>query len=237
MLHPSQFRMHTAAITLLPHGWINAAPSLERVGNLLDQWPSRSLWVTAVRTSDARRVVFGRDHVDVTPGRAIAASCAIPAFYRPVAIGRHRYIDGGAHSPTNADLLVDAGVDVAVVLSPMSGQLSSLRRRPDRVLRSLFSRRLRKECAALERAGIEVHIFEPDESTLNTMGLNALDRGRSPAVLRAAFLAAGDQIAATHGLRGALGSRHTNSMSGTGGVVAAVDVDDLSGRRREPVAE
>jgi NTE family protein len=200
--------MHTAAITLLPHGWINAAPSLERVGDLLDDWPRRSLWITAVRTSDARRVVFGRDRIDVTPGRAIAASCAIPAFYRPVTIAGHRYIDGGAHSPTNADLLVGAGVDAAIVLSPMSGQRRALGRRPDRVLRSLFGRRLRTECAALERAGIEVHIFEPDAAALTVMGVNALDRGRSPAVLGASFLGAGSQIADNEPLRRLLDCRH-----------------------------
>jgi NTE family protein len=209
MVHPSQFRMHTAAITLLPRGWINAAPGIERVGNLLGEWPARSLWITAVRTTDARRVVFGRDDIDVTPGRAIAASCAIPAYYRPVKIGHHRYIDGGAHSPTNADVLANAGVDVVVVLSPMSGRAAALRRRPDKVFRSLFSRRLRRECSALERAGIEVHVFEPDASTLGVMGMNALDRGRSPAVVRASFLAAGAQIADNEFLRGALRSRST----------------------------
>jgi NTE family protein len=211
LLHPSQLRMHTAAITLLPNGWINAAPSLERVGDLLDDWPRKSLWITAVRVSDARRVVFGRDRIEVTPGRAIAASCAIPAFYRPVTIGRHRYIDGGAHSPTNADLLVGAGIDAAIVLSPMSGQRSALGRRPDSVLRSLFARRLRIECAELERAGIEVHIFEPDASTLNVMGLNALDRRRSPEVLSASFLAAGSRIANDEPLRRLLGCRYPSS--------------------------
>ncbi|HVE18702.1 MAG TPA: patatin-like phospholipase family protein, partial [Ilumatobacteraceae bacterium] len=202
LVHPSQLRMHTAAMSLLPHGWINAAPSLERIGELLDEWPARALWITAVRTSDARRVVFGRDDVDVGLGRAIAASCAIPAVFRPVAIGRHRYIDGGAHSPTNADLLIDAGVDTAVILSPMSGQVGALRRRrPDHLVRSLFGRRLRWECAQLERAGIDVHIFEPDGATLDAMGINALDRGRSPRVQGGAFLAAGAHIADNESLR------------------------------------
>ena len=203
MLRPSQFRLHTAAITMLPRGWINAAPGIERVGNLLEQWPTQPLWVTAVRTSDARRVVFGRDDVVVSPGRAIAASCAIPAYYRPVKIGHHRYIDGGAYSPTNADVLADAGVEVAVVLSPMSGQRAALRR-PDRVFRSLFSKRLRAECAALERAGIEVHVFEPDAATVDVMGVNALDKRRKPDVVRAAFLAAGSKIAGSEALRDAL---------------------------------
>jgi NTE family protein len=189
-------------MSLLPHGWINAAPSLERIGGLLDEWPPRALWITAVRTSDARRVVFGRDDVEVSLGRAIAASCAIPAVFRPVAIGRHRYIDGGAHSPTNADLLVDAGVEAAIIVSPMSGRADALRRhRPDHLLRTLFRRRLRSECAQLERAGIDVHVFEPDAATLEVMGINALDRARSPRVVRDAFFAAGAHIADDEPLR------------------------------------
>lgn len=209
LLNPSQLRVHTAAMSLLPHGWINAAPSIERIGELLDEWPARTLWITAVRTSDARRVVFGRDDVDVGLGRAIAASCAIPAVFRPVAIGRHRYIDGGAHSPTNADLLIDSGVDTAVILSPMSGQPGALRHhRPDHLLRGLFSRRLRSECAQLERAGIKVHIFEPDGATLDVMGINALDRARSPRVHGRAFLAAGTHIADNEPLRTRLPGRH-----------------------------
>jgi NTE family protein len=194
--------MHTAAMSLLPHGWINAAPSLERIGELLDDWPQQALWITAVRTSDARRVVFGRDDVDVHLGRAIAASCAIPAVFRPVAVDGHCYIDGGAYSPTNADLLIDSGVDTAVIVSPMSAQVNALRRnRPDHLVRTLFSRRLRWECAVLERAGINVHIFEPEAATIDVMGINAFARERSQRVVREAFLAAGSHITGNEPLR------------------------------------
>jgi NTE family protein len=197
-------------MSLLPQGWLNAAPSLERVGELVDEWPTRTLWITAVRTSDARRVVFGRDDIHVGLGRAIAASCAIPAVFRPVAIGRHRYIDGGAHSPTNADLLIDSGVDTAVIVSPMSGQAGAIRHhRPDHLLRALFSRRLRSECAQLERAGIKVHVFEPDGATLDVMGVNALDRARSARVHGRAFLAAGSHIADDEPLRKRLAGLRT----------------------------
>jgi len=201
LLHPSQFRMHTAALALLPSGWIDASPNLERIGGLLHQWPKSPLWVTAVRTSDARRVVFGHDDIAVDPAQAISASCAIPGLFKPVAIGDHRYIDGGAHSPTNADLLINADVDTAVVISPMSGMQSALGRRPDHRLRALFRRRLHAECATLTRAGINVHIFEPDLATLTTMGVNALDNDRTPRVVRDAFLAAGANIAANPALR------------------------------------
>ena len=38
---------------------------------------------------------------------AVAASCAIPGFYRPVEIGGRRYVDGGLYSASNLDLLRD----------------------------------------------------------------------------------------------------------------------------------
>ena len=208
MLHPSRLRLHTAVMSMIPYGWIDAGRSLQRLGELVNGWPDRALWITAVRTADAQRVVFGRDPIDhpVSLGRAVAASCAIPAVFRPVRIGGHRYIDGGAHSPTNADVLVGSGVDVAIVLSPMSAQQTALRRRPDHVLRSLFARRLRIECTALRKAGIEVHVLEPDAAALTTMGLNALDRKRSAAVVRESFLCAGDTIVGNARLREILGS-------------------------------
>jgi NTE family protein len=218
MLHPSRLRLHTAVMSLLPYGWIDAGRSLQRLGELVTGWPERPLWITAVRTADARRVVFGRDdlHHPVSLGSAVAASCAIPAVFRPVRIGAHRYIDGGAHSPTNADVLVGSGVDVAIILSPMSAQLGALRRRPDHVLRSLFARRLRIECAALRAAGMEVHVFEPDAATLATMGVNALDRKRSAAVVRESFLAAGSAIVGNDRLREILASASASaSVSAT----------------------
>jgi len=192
--HPSQVRLHTAALSLLPFGAIDAAAGLERIGELIDGWPSDPLWIAAVRTGDGRRVVFGRDGLDAPLGRAVAASCAVPGLFRPVEIEGARYIDGGAHSPTNADVLVDAPVDAAIILSPMSGRRAATRGRHDRVLRSLFSRRLDRERAQLESAGIEVHVFEPDESTLEVSGLNALARRRTGDVARAAFFAAGDRL-------------------------------------------
>jgi len=212
--HPSRLRVHTAALTLLPYGWIDAANNLERIGGLLKGWLDQRLWITAVRTSDARRVVFGRDDIAVSPGQAISASCAIPGLFKPVIIGRHRYIDGGAPSPTNADLLVNAGIDTAIVISPMSGEHGKLGRRPDHLLRAMFRRRLRVECETLTRAGIEAHIFEPDLATLTTMGINPLDNKRTPRVVRASFLSAGAEIAANPILRDRLRLEPTPSATG-----------------------
>ena len=177
----------------MPHGFIDASHALERLGELHDDWPIAPLWMPAVRTSDAHRVVFGRDeHPGL--GAAIAASCAIPLLLRPVRIGDHHYIDGGAHSPTNADLLVDADVDVAIVIAPMSARPEALRRRPDHAIRAAFARRLRTETQQLAHAGIDVHVFEPDTAGLDALGINPIARARIARVVPHAFLATGAQI-------------------------------------------
>jgi NTE family protein len=182
-----------ALSTLLPHGVIDAAGALGQLGGLHDDWPIAPLWMPAVRTSDGRRIVFGRDEHPPL-GTAIGASCAIPLLLRPVRIGYDHYIDGAAHSPTNADLLVDAGVDTAIVIAPMSGRLQALRRRPDHALRAVFARRLRTEAQQLAAAGIDVHPFEPDAATLDALGINPIDRTRTARVVPHAFLATGGQI-------------------------------------------
>ena len=182
-----------ALATLLPHGVIDAARALEQLGSLHEDWPANPLWMPAVRTRDGQRVVFGRDEHPPL-GTAIAASCAIPLLLRPVRIGNHHYIDGATHSTTNADLLIDADIDVAIVIVPMSGRPDALRRRPDHTIRAAVARRLRAEAQQLTDAGTDVHVFEPDAPTLDALGINPIDRTRTARVVPHAFLATGGQI-------------------------------------------
>ena len=87
----------------------------------------RPLWICALRLSDGARVVFGRDPApEPDVGTAVEASSAIPGFFAPVVIDGERYVDGGAHSPTNADLVARIGLDLVVVLSPMSARTEAL---------------------------------------------------------------------------------------------------------------
>ena len=56
-------------------------------------------------STTAGRVVFGRDpKPEPDVGTAVEASSAIPGVFAPVEIDGQRYVDGGAHSPTNADV-------------------------------------------------------------------------------------------------------------------------------------
>jgi NTE family protein len=202
LTRPTNLRLSTTLLALLPDGLIDAETALRELQDLLPTgWPDEQLWITAVRSSDSRRIVFGRGEYHADLGAAIAASCAIPGLFRPVKIERRFYIDGGAHSPTNADLLRTAPIDVAVISSPMSGHDLAPRRGVEQAMRWHAARRLRRECQILAEAGIPTYVFEPNRTLQRVLGLNALDRHRAPAVIREAFLAAGTDLTA-------LGSHH-----------------------------
>ncbi|MDQ6854840.1 MAG: patatin-like phospholipase family protein [Actinomycetota bacterium] len=144
-------------------------------------WPERELWLTAVRLSDGRRVVFGRDGAPVAHvADAVAASCAIPGFFEPVTIDGVSYVDGGAHSPTNADLLVDRSgdLDLVIVSSPMSVAGNRLRPSLDLPARRMCRLYLGQEVARIRRRGVPVLVFQPTGADLAAMGLNAMDPQR-----------------------------------------------------------
>ena len=155
-----------------------------------DAWPSAALWINAVRLRDGVRVTFGREGAPAaTPAEAVRASCAIPGFFEPVSIGGVEYVDGGIHSPTNADLLKGSGVDLVVVSSPMSVDRSALRRpSPMHALRVLHRTSLQREVVALKRSGVEVVTLQPGPDDLPVMGgtASAMDPARREAVARRA---------------------------------------------------
>lgn len=143
-------------------------------------WPApEELWIVAVRRRDGRRVVFGTPGAPAADiGSAVAASCAIPAYFTPIQIDGVDYIDGGVHSPTNADLLAGRDLDLVVVSSPMSVDPRSARPRVDLPIRLRFQQFLRGETWTLRRPGLRIVTIEPDTATLQAMGLNMMSARR-----------------------------------------------------------
>jgi NTE family protein len=186
---PWAFRPSVAAATLLPAGRFDLRTRTGPLGALAPDWPE-GLWLCVARRSDGARVVLGR------PGSpkaeladAVAASCAIPGYFSPVRIGGIAYLDGGVHSPTSADVLRREGLDVVVVVSPMSSarRLSTM----DGAMRWSAHRRLMHEVDRLKAAGTTVVRYEPDRRCARVMGVNAMASDRSERVVQAAFLEAG----------------------------------------------
>jgi NTE family protein len=117
----------------------------------------------------------------------VAASCAIPAFYHPVQIGRRRYVDGGIHSVSNLDLLAGCELDLVICLNPMSTRAQVEARTPAERLaanvRTSAGRRLGSEARTLRGHGTDVLLIQPSGADLAVMGLNLMARDRRGAVI------------------------------------------------------
>ena len=103
--------------------------------------PHPGLWIVACDYATGRRVAFGRTGSPPAElADAVAASCAIPGFYRPVEIAGRRYVDGGMYSASNLDLLRAEELDLVICLNPTSS-LHPLRAVDPREWGSLVFRR------------------------------------------------------------------------------------------------
>jgi NTE family protein len=173
----------------MPPGSISTEMISEPIDRLLPSWPERPLWVCAVRLADGALVVAGRDDVQASVGEAVAASCAVPGLFAPVRLGGRLHVDGGAHSPTNADVVAGLGYDLVVVVSPMSGTRESLRRFPFGP-RPLYARRLGSEVAAVRRSGTPVLTFQPSPREAALLRTNPMSAERAAPVAEAAYEAA-----------------------------------------------
>jgi NTE family protein len=145
----------------------------------------------AVDYSTGRRVAFGRAGAPAAElPEAVAASCAIPGFYRPVEIGDRRYVDGGVYSLSNLDVLRDEPLDLVIALNPMSSlHAASPQSVVERVafrLRRAAGRRLGSEAKRLRAAGIEVIMLQPSVQDLDAMGTNLMSGRRRRQVIETA---------------------------------------------------
>ena len=196
MLLRSGGRPAKAFAGMMPTGTISTDEIGDRISTLYDgrSWPNDPLWICAVDLDRGDRVVFGRKGHDAPIGVAVQASSSIPGFFRPVEHGKRRYVDGAVHSPTNADLLADAGLDAVVIISPMS----ATRRGHGpawRSLRPLHAQQLATEVKALRSRGIEVITFQPTPADVDVMGRNAMDAQRRVATTASALASARARIA------------------------------------------
>lgn len=129
-----------------------------RSGIPVNEWPTdRDLLITAVEAETGRFTVFERSSgVDLVT--AVAASCAVPTVWPPVAINGRHYVDGGMRSVANVDLA--AGVERVVVLAPLPRSVSK-------------KTSIRNQ---LEKVGPrEWSVVTPDPQALADFGKNLLD--------------------------------------------------------------
>ncbi|MEV4509371.1 patatin-like phospholipase family protein [Dactylosporangium sp. NPDC049525] len=126
----------------------------------IEHFPDRLL-ITAVDTATGEPVTWtAASGVPLVP--AVAASCAVPCLFPPVSVNGGRYMDGGVHSRTNADLA--DGYDRVVVLAP---RIPMLQRDSDLATNTAT-------------------VIEPDAASQSAIGGNVFDPSRWSAVVTAA---------------------------------------------------
>ncbi|WP_433203537.1 patatin-like phospholipase family protein [Nocardia sp. CA-107356] len=153
------------------------AEHAERMRTLIGtaQWPDR-LRVVAVDARWGQRRVF--DRRDAAPlADVVVASRAMPGVYPPMTIGDSRYMDGGMHSATNADLA--AGAELLVTIHPLAHLF------PDTDL-----------AAELQSARpAESLLITPDERSVDAFGADLHDRAHWIPSFRAGFAQADTEAA------------------------------------------
>jgi NTE family protein len=150
-----------------------------------------SYWAVACDYTSGRRVPFGRiDAPQASIADAVAASCAIPGFFRPVRIGGRRYVDGGIYSASNVDLLAGRGLDLVICLNPLSSLEPDADVGPSgllgRAARRANGRRLGFEAKRVRAYGTEVALIQPLAEDHVAMGRNLMSAARRQQVIETA---------------------------------------------------
>ncbi len=169
----------------LPRGAVSTEPLRRQVRRVVpDGWTSHpEFWAVACDYETGRRTPFGREDMPAADlADAVAASCAIPGFYRPVKIGGRDYVDGGVYSTSNLDLLADRGLDLVICLNPTSTLHPPRAINPatwiGRAFQSASGRLLGSEARRLRDRGTEVLLLQPTAEDLRAMGPNLMSSSR-----------------------------------------------------------
>ncbi|WP_410537470.1 patatin-like phospholipase family protein [Streptomyces sp. KL2] len=172
-------RMALGARTASGEGVLEAMAALLPVR----EWPD-SLRVTAVDAhTGALEAFHSGSGADLL--RAVAASCAMPGLWPPVALRGRWWIDGGVRSTTNADLAL--GHRRVVVLAPLPRAFGP-------------GPRAERLAALLRAEGAEVALLVPDAAARRAFGRNPLDASRRAACARAGRAQAAAQARAVAGV-------------------------------------
>lgn len=193
LTHPWSLSARRLVVAALPAGGISTSAISAGIDALYGgDWPAAPTWLCAWDLRRGRRVVFGRPGApQASVGQAVAASAAVPAYFRPVEIGGRRYVDGGVHSMVNLDLVAGAGLDLVVTVSPLSQASAWPATSPAYLMRRPLRARLRAEVEALRATGVPVVAIQPGRTVAAAMGLNPMDAARRGDVSRATRVGVG----------------------------------------------
>lgn len=201
LARPHRHRPAALASGWLPRGFISTEPLKATVRRTTPEgWAEHpNLWIVACDYATGRRVPFGRaGSPPAELADAVAASCAIPGFYRAVEIGGRRYVDGGMYSTSNLDVLRGADLDLVICLNPTSSLHPTHAWNPAErlagLVRTSSGRRLGREARALRAAGTDVVLIQPTPEDLAVMGANLMSRARRHEAIETAVRTVGAQL-------------------------------------------
>lgn len=163
----------------------------DRIGPGAEGWPDRPTVIVAYDLEAKERVSFGTEGSPaISLGTAVAASCAVPMIYEPVAHEGRRYVDGGVASGTSADLVLGSPdpLDLVLVIAPMAAA-TARRRAPfyERLLDDAGRIALESEAEHIAQAWPEADllVIRPDPSILDSLRRNPLSTDAAvPSFLR-----------------------------------------------------
>ena len=200
---PHRMRPTALLAGWIPRGVISNEPLKDTIRRAVENgWTDHpNHWVMACDYATGRRVAFGRpDAPDADLADAVAASCAIPGFYKPVEIAGRRYVDGGLWSTSNLDVLRNEELDLVVCLNPTSSLHPPHAWNPvERVAHAVrrgSGRRLGWEARKLRQAGTELVLIQPTGEDLDVMGVNLMSTRRRHQVIETAIRTVGEQLRA-----------------------------------------
>jgi NTE family protein len=193
-VRPMRFPPAAVAAGWLPRGIVSNDPLRDTIRRVAPSgWaPHHGLRIIACDYATGRRVRFGApDAPEAELADAVAASCSIPGFYRPVRIGGRLYVDGGMWSTSNLDLLRTEDLDLIICLNPTSS-LHPLHswdpaERIAQFMRNASGRRLGSETRKLRAAGHRVVLIQPTREDLLVIGPNLMSRRRRNEVIDTAI--------------------------------------------------
>jgi NTE family protein len=202
-------RRHTPAGVLsgwLPRGVISSEPLRDIVRrSVAGTWTEHpNHWVVACDYSNGRRVPFGREDAPRAKLEdAVAASCSIPGFYRPVKIAGRHYVDGGIWSTSNLDIVRGLGLDLVICLNPTSTLHPIGAANPMELFRLVTNteagKRLGREARRLRDEGTEVLLVQPTGRDLDAMGINLMDGTNRNEVIELARETVAEQLESAAG--------------------------------------
>jgi len=138
-------------------------------------WPAK-LRAVAVNADTGDVRLIGPDD-GISLARGVAASCAAPGIISPVRLPDGEFVDGGARSATNADLVDRFNVERCVAVSPIVADAP--------MVGAATARVLAEEATRLRASGIEVSLLLPTEIEADAFGFDLLDLTKVDAAVEA----------------------------------------------------